>query len=69
MTSQTCKYDGRIYTVYSCATCDLLMDSLDLMDDVEMIFPEGCVRECMAEYKVDSPEQLLEVTKDKTPQQ
>lgn len=51
--------DHGIYTVYSCDTCDKLMKALDLIDSDEMVYPEGCVAECLSSYQVETPEQLL----------
>jgi DNA-directed RNA polymerase subunit RPC12/RpoP len=60
MRCQTHTYDG-IQTVYSCATCNSLMDQFrDLFyDECEMIYPEFCVSELLRENGVLTPEEFL----------
>jgi len=61
MKAQT-NIDNEIYTVYSCETCQTLMDKFHdhFYDDGDNVFPEGCVSETFNYYKVETPEQLLE---------
>jgi hypothetical protein len=60
MRCQTHTYDG-LQTVYSCETCNSLMDQFrDLFyDECEMIYPEYCVHELLRENDVFTPEELL----------
>lgn len=62
MRSQTHMYDG-IMTVYSCATCDELMDKFhdQFFDDCELVYPASCVREAMSNCKASTPEELLTI--------
>lgn len=61
MRSQTCKYEGSIYKVYSCQTCDTLMTEFEgfFLDTEERMFPEGCITQIYYDYKVNNPEDLL----------
>lgn len=64
MRRQVNNYDG-IASVYSCKTCDALMDEFHdwFYDDGENIFPEGCVKEHYRDMGVENcntPEEILE---------
>lgn len=63
MRAQTNKQDGRLCTVYNCETCGILMNkfSRHLIDDVENIYPEGCVCEMYDNMKVGNPEGMLKL--------
>lgn len=59
MRSATCVDDGIIYTVYTCTTCQILMNSYPdkFLDEQECVFPEGCIKEVL--FDGQSPEDLL----------
>lgn len=60
LSTQTIANDGRIYTIYLCKDCDILLSEFEEhFFDSEEGFPEGCVYETYHSYKVDSPIGLL----------
>lgn len=66
MDCQTNKYDGTIGKVYSCATCRELMRKFKSLffDDGEYIFPDECVAVVCRDYRVGTPEELLQKLTD-----
>lgn len=71
MWNQIHDYDG-ITSVYSCITCQELMDTCpkELFDEGERLFMEGCTWEMVQEYQREYPEicnvqELLEFKKQK----
>ena len=65
MKVQTGKYDGDIYNVYSCETCNVLLKEFSdrFYNEDGGVYSEGCVRELYHDYKTKSPEELLYLLK------
>jgi DNA-directed RNA polymerase subunit RPC12/RpoP len=64
MVSSTNVFDNRIYTLYTCETCDTLISkhSKWLLDEQENYYPEGCVAELLGyrnDWNCKTPEELL----------
>jgi hypothetical protein len=69
LNTQTISNDGRIYTIYSCEICDILLSEFEAhFLDGDEGFPSGCVREAQSEYKVDTPDGLLIALREEKPQ-